>query len=166
VGDVLGELGVILLPRLESISSEPLGNLTGADHLTRVVIAYTFIDTDSGEELTVKMAGEGLDAGDKGVCKAQTSALKYTLLQSFLIATGDDPEEDAGTRREREQRITAEQAQDVENLIRRTGTELDRVLEYFEIASLQEMTEQSYRKAMSFLHRKLAKSNGQAAQAA
>jgi hypothetical protein len=166
VGDVLAELGVILLPRLESISTEPLGNRTGADHLTRVVIAYTFIDADSGEELTVKMAGEGLDAGDKGVCKAQTSALKYTLLQSFLIATGDDPEEDSLNRPEREQRITAAQALEVEHLIRQTGTELDRVLEYFEIASVEEMTEQSHRKAMSFLRRKLAKSNGQAAQAA
>ena len=166
VGDVLAELGVILLPRLESISTEPLGNRTGAEHLTRVVISYTFIDANSSEELTVKMAGEGLDAGDKGVCKAQTSALKYTLLQSFLIATGDDPEEDSLRRPDREQRITAAQVQEIDGLVRQTGTELDRVLEYFEIASLQEMTEQSYRKAMSFLRRKLAKSNGQAAQAA
>ena len=166
VGDVLAELGVILLPRLESISTEPLGNRTGAEHLTRVVISYTFIDANSSEELTVKMAGEGLDAGDKGVCKAQTSALKYTLLQSFLIATGDDPEEDSLQRPDLEQRITAARVQEIDGLIQQTGTELDRVLEYFEIASLQEMTEQSYRKAMSFLRRKLAKSNGPAAQAA
>ena len=103
VGDVLADLGVILLPRLESISTEPLGNRTGAEHLTRVIIAYTFMDANSAEELTVKVAGEGVDPGDKSVCKAQTSALKYALLQSFLIATGDDPEEDGVNATDRDQ---------------------------------------------------------------
>jgi hypothetical protein len=174
VGDVLAELGVILLPQLESISTEPLGPRSGADHLTRVVIAYRFIDSDSTEELTVKMAGEGLDFGDKGVCKAQTSALKYALLQSFMIATGDDPEAESGaTEREHnplqnhsDRGVSAAQVQEVRELISETGTELDRVLEYFEIGSLEEMVQTSYRKAMSFLRRKLAKTNSQAVQAA
>jgi hypothetical protein len=36
--------------------------------------------------------GEGLDACDKASYK--TGALKYALLQSFLVATGDDPEDE------------------------------------------------------------------------
>ncbi len=133
VGDVLAELGVIMLPHLESISSEPLGDRAGGDHLTRVVIAYTFMDTNNSEELTVKVAGEGVDPGDKSVCKAQTSALKYALLQSFLIATGDDPEEDCGKPagsnhsnplNRNAQRITAAQAAEIRQLVERTGTEL------------------------------------------
>jgi hypothetical protein len=38
--------------------------------------------------------GEGQDAGDKAVYKAMTGALKYCLLKTFLIPTGDDPERD------------------------------------------------------------------------
>ena len=54
-------------------------------------MAYTFTDVDTGEEITAKVAGEGLDPGDKAPYKAMTGALKYALLQSFLLATGDDP---------------------------------------------------------------------------
>ena len=57
-------------------------------------MTYTFMDADTAEEISVKVAGEGLDPGDKAPYKAMTGALKYALLQSFLLATGDDPEEE------------------------------------------------------------------------
>jgi hypothetical protein len=48
VGDILAELGVVVLPRLESISHEPARNgRSEAEHLARVVMAYTFTDVDS-----------------------------------------------------------------------------------------------------------------------
>jgi hypothetical protein len=37
-------------------------------------MAYTFMDVDTAEEITVKVAGEGLDAGDKAPYKAMTGA--------------------------------------------------------------------------------------------
>src|SRR5208282_2765530 len=95
VGDALAELEVVVIPRLESISHENISPNQGyPDRLTRVVMTYTFMDVNSAEELTVKMPGEGRDPGDKGPYKAMTGALKYALLQSFLIATGDDPEDE------------------------------------------------------------------------
>jgi len=98
VGDILAELGVVVIPRLESISHEPArSGGTEVDHVTHVVMTYTFMDVDTVEEITVKVAGEGLDAGDKAPYKAMTGALKYALLQSFLLATGDDPEVDRTT---------------------------------------------------------------------
>jgi hypothetical protein len=95
VGDILAELGVVIIPRLESISYEP--NAGGRPEVARaaqVVMAYTFTDVDTGDEITTKVAGQGLDAGDKAPYKAMTGALKYALLQSFLLATGDDPEDE------------------------------------------------------------------------
>ncbi len=62
-------------------------------------MAYTFADVDSGEEIVAKVAGQGLDPGDKAPYKAMTGALKYALLQSFLLATGDDPEDERGDAR-------------------------------------------------------------------
>lgn len=56
--------------------------------------SYTFYDVDSGESLTSKSVGVGHDKGDKGVYKAITGALKYALTSTFLVATGDDAEND------------------------------------------------------------------------
>jgi hypothetical protein len=89
VGDILAELGVVVIPQLQSISTEP--PRSSSDRIARVVMNYRFVDARSGEELTVRVAGEGADAGDKAPYKAMTGALKYALLQSFLLATGDDP---------------------------------------------------------------------------
>src|SRR4029077_15026588 len=64
------------------------------ERVARVIMSYSFEDGQTAEAITVKVAGEGLDSGDKAPYKAMTGALKYALLQSFLLATGDDPEEE------------------------------------------------------------------------
>lgn len=65
-----------------------------AGAITTVLVEATFADSDSGETFSVQGAGQGQDAGDKGVYKALTGAQKYILMKTFLIATGDDPEGD------------------------------------------------------------------------
>jgi hypothetical protein len=63
--------------------------------LTKVKIAFKFIDGDTKEETEPQIfSGHGADTGDKGVYKAMTGAEKYFLLKSFLVSTGDDPEAD------------------------------------------------------------------------
>jgi hypothetical protein len=62
--------------------------------MARVIMAYTFADVCSDEEVIATAAGQGLEAGDKAPYKAMTGALKYALLQTFLLATGDDPEDE------------------------------------------------------------------------
>ena len=161
VGDILAELGVVVVPRLESISHEPAR--TGraeAEHVARVVMTYTFMDVDTAEEISVKVAGEGLDPGDKAPYKAMTGALKYALLQSFLLATGDDPEEERGTNftpRDSARLVTHKELHELKQRIEETGTELERVLAYYKLSSLEEMTEATYRRALELLNRKLAK---------
>jgi len=161
VGDVLAELGVVVIPRLESITYEPHApGRPDSVRVARVIMAYTFTDVDSGEEITARVAGEGLDVGDKASYKAMTGALKYALLQCFLLATGDDPEDeraDSRTAFGSERLITAEQVQQLQGLIEETGTDLERVLAYYKISALGEMTETSYRRALELLNRKLAK---------
>jgi hypothetical protein len=161
VGDILADLGVVVVPRLESISHEPSRTARSeVEHVARVVMAYTFMDVDTAEEITVKVAGEGVDAGDKAPYKAMTGALKYALLQSFLLATGDDPEDERADSRvalTSERVITPEQVRELQGLIEETGTELERVLAYYRVSALSEMTEGSYRRALELLNRKLAK---------
>ena len=54
---------------------------------------YTFYDVESGESISGTFAGQGEDKLDKGIYKAITGAVKYILTSTFLIPTGDDPEE-------------------------------------------------------------------------
>lgn len=64
--------------------------------ITRVKVRFTFYDGDSEEEISFVIFGEGQDALDKGPYKALTGAVKYALMKSLLIPTGDDPENDNG----------------------------------------------------------------------
>ena len=161
VGDILAELGVVVIPRLEDISYESAVGRGEATRMARVVMAYTFADVDSGEEIIAKVAGQGLDPGDKAPYKAMTGALKYALLQSFLLATGDDPEDerpDARFTATNSQRlISGDEVRELQSLIEETGTELERVLAYYKVASLGELTETAHRRALEVLNRKLAK---------
>jgi hypothetical protein len=160
VGDILSELGVVVIPSLENITYESAASRGETTRMARVVMAYTFADVDSGEEIVAKVAGQGLDTGDKAPYKAMTGALKYALLQSFLLATGDDPEDErvdarftaAGSDRP----IGADEVHELEKLIGDTGTDLQRVLAYYKVAALAEMTETTYQRALEVLNRKLA----------
>jgi len=161
VGDILAELGVVIIPSLENITYESTAGRGETTRLARVVMAYTFADVDSGEEVVAKVAGQGLDVGDKAPYKAMTGALKYALLQSFLLATGDDPEDERVDSRltspSADRPIGNEEVRELEKLIGETGTEPERVLAYYKVASLGEMTETIYRRALEVLNRKLAK---------
>ncbi len=172
IGDILAELGVVVIPRLESISYEPpvpeLSTVTAnTTRIARVIMAYTFADANSGDEVTVKTAGEGADVGDKAPYKAMTGALKYALLQSFLLATGDDPEEEravSGAALRPERLISPAQGHELQRLLEETGTDLERVLAYYNIHALSDMSQASYRRTVDILKRKLAKqTNGNGA---
>lgn len=62
---------------------------------TRVEVQFAIACCDTGEVYSSVLWGEGQDASDKGFYKAYTGAVKYFLMKTFLIATGDDPEQDA-----------------------------------------------------------------------
>lgn len=62
---------------------------------TVLSVVYRFSHT-SGEWFDVLAIGEANDAGDKSIAKAMTMAYKYALRQSFMIETGDDPDEQQG----------------------------------------------------------------------
>lgn len=58
----------------------------------RLLVKYrlTHAASDTGE--LIQAIGEAADSGDKACPKAMTCAIKYALRQSFLLATGDDPD--------------------------------------------------------------------------
>jgi hypothetical protein len=50
--------------------------------------------------------------------------------------------------------IRVKQLHELRQLIEDTGTELERVLAYYQLSSLEEMTEATYRRAVELLRRK------------
>jgi hypothetical protein len=50
------------------------------------------MDTESDEIIEGSFEGSGIDQGDKALYKAITGGIKYILSSTFLIPTGDDPE--------------------------------------------------------------------------
>lgn len=58
-------------------------------------IEFTLFDVETGFYETSIITGEGIDKGDKAGYKAYTGALKYYLANTFMVATGDDPEKDS-----------------------------------------------------------------------
>jgi hypothetical protein len=60
-------------------------------------VVYTNVDNPA-DAVAVDFVGYGIDAGDKGPGKAVSYATKYAHLKTFNIATGDDPDKDAGAK--------------------------------------------------------------------
>lgn len=55
-------------------------------------LEFTLFDCETGFGESTTITGEAIDKGDKAGYKAYTGALKYYLSNTFMVATGDDPE--------------------------------------------------------------------------
>ncbi len=63
----------------------------------RVTMAYDVVHAEDASSFTMVFAAEGRDSQDKGTNKAAQQALKYALIQSLMISTGEpDAEDDPG----------------------------------------------------------------------
>src|SRR5512139_1318024 len=68
---------------------------------TRLMSTVRFYHAPSGSFIDVTAPGEGADSGDKSGNKANTCAYKYALRQTFVIETGDDPDEETSEKFQR-----------------------------------------------------------------
>lgn len=96
VGESMRKNGLIILPTgikpNTTIntwdSTDYNGNPTVKQSVFTEVITEYLLAHESGETTTLVGYGHGADPQDKAAGKATTYALKYTLLYSFLVATG------------------------------------------------------------------------------
>ena len=93
VRPALTKYGLVIIPSLvERVDYE--------DATTDLTMKYTVIDSETGEYIESVMVGRGQDMTtqgkrmDKGPYKAYSGALKYFLSSLFMIASGDDPDDD------------------------------------------------------------------------
>ncbi len=87
---VLHRVAIVPSVLAASIAVQPIGDK--GELLTTLVVGFTIIDGESGEEIYAQYPGAGTDKADKGIYKAVTGATKYFLQKLYQIPTGDDPE--------------------------------------------------------------------------
>lgn len=104
-------------------------------------LVFTLFDTETGffEETTI--TGEGIDKGDKAGYKAYTGALKYFLADTFMVATGDDPEKESPTQKmntKTERKASPKQVELLAKLLK--GDQLANVLSYYKIRDIADLS--------------------------
>ena len=104
-----------------------------------VQMEFELIDCETGFSETSKFYGEGFDKGDKAMYKAYTGAIKYYLANTFLVATGDDPEKDSPDTKMNTRKISAAQKAVIEK--KYSGDKLQQLLDWAKVKKLDEMTE-------------------------
>ena len=87
---IFGKYRVFLVPNVVEIKEEERQSKAGGTlYYTTLTMEYSFYASD-GSFITTKAVGKAMDSGDKGLDKAKSSAMKYLLLQMFLIPTEED----------------------------------------------------------------------------
>ena len=103
-------------------------------------LEFELMDIDTGFGETTVITGEGIDKGDKAGYKAYTGALKYFLANTFMVATGDDPEKDSPSETmntKEEKKATPKQIEFLAS--KYEGENLKKLLEANKIAKLEDM---------------------------
>lgn len=86
---LLGENGVTLVPEVLEVKRSVIETSKGGKMNTVEIKAkYTLFATD-GSFIQGVTIGEGFDSGDKASGKAQSNALKYFIMPTFMVPTDD-----------------------------------------------------------------------------
>lgn len=106
-------------------------------------LQFTLMDIDTGFGEDTVITGEGIDKGDKAGYKAYTGALKYYLANTFMVATGDDPEKDSPDAKMNDKKSAKERKaspKQIEMLSRfYKGDKLEALLQFNGIEKLEDM---------------------------
>lgn len=101
IDDVMNELhsnfaeqGVLVIPEIETYDvTERVTAKGGAMFVVRAIMKFHLTASD-GSFITIRNVGEAMDSCDKAMNKAMSIALKYALLQLFLIPTEEKKDPD------------------------------------------------------------------------
>lgn len=101
IDDVMNELHshfaehrVLVIPEVENYDVTERVTVKGCAMIVARAIMKFHLTADDGSCVTIRNVGEAMDSGDKAMNKAMSIALKYALLQLFLIPTEDKKDPD------------------------------------------------------------------------
>lgn len=111
----MDNLGLILIPEVEDASFirqdyklyDKQGNVRDKSEMfCKLVLKFTWVDTDSGESMVCRWASSGMNNWDKGLGSALTYGERYFLLKFFHVSTDKD---DVDAPRSIEEEMTLQQ---------------------------------------------------------
>lgn len=111
-------------------------------------LEFSLFDTTTGFFETTVITGEGIDKGDKAGYKAYTGALKYFLANTFMVATGDDPEKDSPDNKMNTKKTTKTTAKPIKatakqvELINNLVSDIPAMLGYYKVEKMEDLTAQ------------------------
>lgn len=114
-------------------------------------LRFSLFDTDTGFFEDTDITGEGIDKGDKAGYKGYTGALKYYLANTFMVATGDDPEKESPDNKMNNKKVTETQAKTIYGLLKSKNIELEKFLEFYNVKNTNELTTEQYVEALQKL---------------
>ena len=90
VHPVFSRLGIVIKVKVLDWKYEVATTSKGAGQIrVRLLVEYTFIDGESGDELSVTVPAEAFDTSDKATSKAISVALRTALTQVLYIPTAE-----------------------------------------------------------------------------
>lgn len=117
-----------------------------------VKMEFELIDVETGFSESSTFVGEGIDKGDKAIYKAMTGALKYYLADTFMVATGDDPEKDSPDTKMNKQKASAAAVAVLKKTY--TGENLTKLLDSFGVSKLEDIPADGAARIMAQLSRR------------
>ena len=118
-------------------------------------LEFTLFDIDTGFYEKTIITGEGIDKGDKAGYKAYTGALKYYLADTFMVATGDDPEKESPDYKMNKKTSSPQYV----SYIRQNCTpeQIDKLLARYNVSKLEDISAQDMTKIMLKLNERFTK---------
>lgn len=90
----MDELGVLLIPEVEDATYTRQDYSTSKGQKSEMFVSLTmnfiWVDTESGDSISIKWASSGMNTWDKGLGSALTYGERYFLLKFFHIQTDYD----------------------------------------------------------------------------
>jgi len=160
---ILGDTGLILIPSvIDSRHSQTQTSRGNATNHWWVKIAYTFVDSETGEEAgPFVFEGEAYDTSDKGLNKAQTAAFKYFVFQTFCVpvqGSGDaDEDHIEAAAPEPVTLLTEDQRHEILGLAMETNSNVNELLRWLGYERMIEVPASEFDRAISALQRKKEK---------
>ena len=122
-------------------------------------LEFMLIDCETGFYETTVITGEGMDKGDKGGYKAYTGALKYYLANTFMVATGDDPETESPSETMNKKAVKKATEKQIE-MVTKLVNDIPTMLKFYNIEKIEDLSMKQASEIISTISKRGSKSNG------
>lgn len=97
VRHAMNDAGLVIYPcGVEHVQIDRKGAADKENFISNWTQVYRVCHVEDTDGILISIRCSGSDSTDKGAYKGNTGALKYALIQLFLLETSDDPENDKG----------------------------------------------------------------------